>query len=111
METLVLQGFEFRNLKYSRDNESEADRMGLIFAAMAGYNPQVAISFWKTMAMQSASKKPEFMSDHPSDEKRIAQIKKEMPEALKYYKPQIFYSTSSKTVKSGKAKSVLKRNQ
>lgn len=41
------QYFSFRNLKYSRDNETEADYMGLIFAAMAGYDPQQAIPFWK----------------------------------------------------------------
>ncbi len=72
-------------LPYSRKNESEADRMGLIFAAMAGYNPQVATSFWSRMASIGTST-PEFFSDHPSDATRIAQIKKEMPEALKYYK-------------------------
>ena len=81
-------GFNFANLKYSRDNESEADHLGLIFAAMAGYDPQVAISFWQRMAMNSGgSQKSEFLSDHPSDEKRIAALQKEMPEALKYYTP------------------------
>ena len=81
-------GFNFANLKYSRDNESEADHLGLIFAAMAGYDPQVAISFWQRMAMNSGgSQKSEFLSDHPSDEKRIAALQKEMPEALKYYNP------------------------
>lgn len=72
-------------LPYSRKNESEADHMGLIFAAMAGYNPEVAVSFWTRMASIGSST-PEFFSDHPSDVTRIAQIKKEIPEALKYYK-------------------------
>lgn len=72
-------------LPYSRKNESEADHMGLIFAAMAGYNPEVAVSFWTRMASIGNST-PEFFSDHPSDATRIAQIKKEIPEALKYYK-------------------------
>ena len=82
------QGFNFANLKYSRDNESEADHLGLIFAAMAGYDPQVAIPFWQRMAQLSGGqKKSELLSDHPSDEKRIAALRKEMPEALKYYNP------------------------
>lgn len=79
-------------LPYSRKNESEADRMGLIFAAMAGYNPEVASSFWSRMAA-AGSAVPEFFSDHPSDATRIAQIKKEMPEALKYYKGKSATST------------------
>ena len=81
-------GFNFANLKYSRDNETEADRLGLIFAAMAGYDPQLAIPFWQRMAQQGSSSKSEIFSDHPSDEKRIAELQKRMPEALKYYKPQ-----------------------
>ena len=86
---LAQQGFNFANLKYSRDNESEADHLGLIFAAMAGYDPQAAIPFWQRMSQLSGgNKKSEFLSDHPSDEKRIAALQKEMPEALKYYNPQ-----------------------
>lgn len=80
-------GSKFRTLHYSRQNESEADYMGLVFAAMAGYDPQVAVSFWQRMASSSQSNTPAFLSDHPSDAKRIADIQKEMPEALKYYKP------------------------
>ena len=81
-------GFNFAHLKYSRDNETEADRLGLIFAAMAGYDPQLAIPFWQRMAQQSGgSTKSEIFSDHPSDEKRIAELQKRMPEALKYYVP------------------------
>ncbi|MBP5630641.1 MAG: M48 family metallopeptidase, partial [Bacteroidaceae bacterium] len=65
-------GFNFANLKYSRDNETEADRLGLIFAAMAGYDPQLAIPFWQRMAQQSGgSTRSELFSDHPSDEKRL----------------------------------------
>ena len=90
-------GFNFANLKYSRDNESEADHLGLIFAAMAGYDPQVAISFWQRMDMNSGgSQKSEFLSDHPSDEKRIAALQKEMPEALKYYNPPTPAPTAKK---------------
>ena len=64
--------FSFRNLKYSRDNETEADYMGLIFAAMAGYDPQQAIPFWKRMSQGNSSNQNDIFSDHPSDAKRIA---------------------------------------
>ncbi len=75
-------------LKYSRSHESEADKMGVIFAAMAGYNPEVAISFWeRMMASSKGQKPPELLSTHPSDEKRIKDLKAFMPEAKKYYKP------------------------
>lgn len=74
-------------LPYSRKNESEADHLGLVFAAMAGYNPQAAVSFWQRMASSGSQKVPEFMSTHPSDASRISNIQKLMPEAMKYYKP------------------------
>jgi predicted Zn-dependent protease len=60
--------------------------MGLIFAAMAGYDPQVAISFWQRMAASSTNQQSEFFSDHPSDETRIKNIQTWMPDALKVYK-------------------------
>ncbi len=74
-------------LPNSRGQESEADKFGLIFAAMAGYNPQEAIAFWTRMSQAGGAKQPEFLSTHPSDDRRIADLQKEMPEALKYYKP------------------------
>ena len=86
VQTVAALNFNFGNLKYSRDHESEADHMGLIFAAMAGYDPQVAISFWQRMAASSTNQTAEFLSDHPSDATRIKQIQGWMPEALKYYK-------------------------
>jgi predicted Zn-dependent protease len=70
---------------FSRKQESEADHMGLIFAAIAGYDPNVATSFWERMAAQGSGSGGLF-SDHPSDEKRISDIQKWMPEALRYYK-------------------------
>lgn len=70
---------------FSRKQESEADHMGLVFAAMAGYDPRVAIDFWERMATQGSGSSSLF-SDHPSDEKRIKDIKEWMPEAMKYYK-------------------------
>lgn len=78
------QYFSFRNLKYSRENELEADHMGLIFAAMAGYNPDVAVSFWKRMSNGNGNTN-DFLSTHPSDAKRIAAIQRELPEAERYY--------------------------
>lgn len=89
------QYFSFRNLKYSRDNETEADYMGLIFAAMAGYDPQQAIPFWKRMQQGSSSNQSDIFSDHPSDAKRIAALEKAMPTALKYYHPQTTTTTST----------------
>jgi len=76
-------------LPNSRKQEYEADHYGLIFAAIAGYNPQEAVSFWQRMAAASAGaqKPPVFLSTHPADDARIAQIQKYMPEALSYYKP------------------------
>ena len=72
-------------LPFSRQHEYEADYMGLIFMAMAGYDPNESIAFWERMAKQSGSKPPEFLSTHPVDENRIAKIKEKMPEAMVYY--------------------------
>lgn len=72
-------------LPYSRKHEYEADELGLIFLAMAGYDPNEAISFWERMAAKG-SNTVEFMSTHPSDVNRIAKLKQMIPEAMKYYK-------------------------
>lgn len=75
-------------LPFSRKHELEADRYGLIWTAMAGYNPQEAIGLWERMEQASQGQKPpEFLSTHPSEGRRIDQIKKYLPEALQYYKP------------------------
>ena len=76
-------------LSWSRSQELEADRLGLTFMAMAGYNPELAVSFWQRMAQssQGTQKPPEFLSTHPSDATRIAQIQKYLPEARRFYKP------------------------
>ncbi|MFM9986653.1 MAG: M48 family metallopeptidase [Flavobacteriales bacterium] len=74
-------------LGYSRNHETEADKLGLVFMAMAGYDPQSAIGFWERMAQSGGQKPPEILSTHPSDETRIATLKEFMPEAMKYYTP------------------------
>jgi predicted Zn-dependent protease len=82
-------GTQLGVLKYSRVQESEADHLGLVFMAMAGYNPQEAISFWQRMAAQKkGTQTPEFLSTHPADETRIQNLKDLLPEAMKYYKKQ-----------------------
>ena len=73
-------------LPFSRLHEGEADKLGLIFMAIAGYNPNVAVSFWQRMAKNKGANVPEFLSTHPSDKTRIEKLKEFMPEALKYYK-------------------------
>ncbi len=72
-------------LPYGRKQEYEADHYGLIFAAMAGYNPEEAVPFWTRMAAMGGSKQPIFLSDHPADADRITKLKEVMPTALKYY--------------------------
>lgn len=75
-------------LPNSRNQEFEADRYGLMFAAMSGYNPREAIPFWTRMANASQGNKPPvFLSSHPADEDRINKLQSYMDEALKYYKP------------------------
>lgn len=76
-------------LPNSRKQEYEADHYGLIFAAMAGYNPREAIPFWQRMAAlkEGAAQQPEWLSTHPVDEKRIQALQGYMNEALQYYKP------------------------
>jgi predicted Zn-dependent protease len=77
-------------LPFSRKHELEADRFGLIFAAMAGYDPREAAPFWERMSkMSTGQKPPEIMSTHPSDETRIAKVKEYAQEAMKYYKPAV----------------------
>ena len=74
-------------LPNNRKQELEADKFGLFFTAMAGYNPQEAIPLWERMMHAGGNKPPEFLSTHPSDQSRIDKLKQLMPEALKYYKP------------------------
>ncbi len=73
-------------LPYNRVQESEADHLGLIFMAMAGYDPNGSVEFWQRMSQNAGTAPPEFLSTHPSDKNRIQKIKSEIPEAMKYYK-------------------------
>lgn len=72
-------------LPYSRSHELEADHIGLILMARAGYDPRTAVPFWQRMSNLGDERPPEFLSTHPAPEKRIQDIKNELPEALKYY--------------------------
>jgi predicted Zn-dependent protease len=75
-------------LPFSRLHESEADRLGLIFMAMAGYDPHEAVAFWERMAAQSTGNAPpELLSTHPANATRIQDLKSLIPEAMEYYKP------------------------
>ncbi len=89
---MLLQSFgigtQLGILAYSRNHESEADKMGLVFMAMAGYDPRGAPEFWTRMAAQGGQKPPEFLSTHPNDERRVRDLEAYMPEAMKFYKPQ-----------------------
>jgi predicted Zn-dependent protease len=73
-------------LPYSRVHESEADRIGLILMAKAGYDPREAVPFWQRMNEKGGSKTPEFLSTHPAPETRIKDIQTHIPEAMKYYR-------------------------
>ena len=84
---------------YSRSQESEADRLGLIFAAMAGYDPNVAVNFWQRMASATGNNYS-ILSDHPSDQSRIKNIQGWLPEALQYYKPATTTKSATTTKRS-----------
>lgn len=77
-------GTQLGTLKYSRTHESEADKLGLVFMAMAGYDPGYAVDFWQRMAEQGGARPPEFLSTHPDPETRIQDIKDYLPEARSY---------------------------
>ena len=73
-------------LPYSRKHESEADRIGLILMAKAGYDPNQAVAFWERMSQSGGQAPPEFLSTHPANATRIADLKKHLPEAMTHYR-------------------------
>ena len=80
-------GAQVGMLKFSRQHESEADRIGLVFMAMAGYDPHEAPRFWERMSsMSGGSEPPEWLSTHPSHGSRVKELNEAIPEAMKYYK-------------------------
>lgn len=79
-------GSALGTLAYSRQHEYEADKLGMVFMASAGYDPSEAIDFWERMSKVTGSNLPQFLSTHPSDEKRINACKEFLPKALIYYK-------------------------
>jgi predicted Zn-dependent protease len=75
-------------LPFSRTQETEADHLGLVFMAIAGYNPEAALRFWeRMMAEKEGGSTPEWLRTHPTDQQRIANIRQVLPEAKKYYVP------------------------
>ena len=89
---------------FSRKQESEADHIGLIFAAMAGYNPEVAVTFWQRMSSATGGGSNSLFADHPSDATRIEQIQGWLPEAKKYYNPPKTTTKKTTTKKSSTKK-------
>ncbi|SFN87651.1 Peptidase family M48 [Algoriphagus ornithinivorans] len=90
MQQIFLQsvgiGSQLGMLKFSRKHELEADELGLIFMAMAGYDPREAPVFWERMAAAGGEAPPEFLSTHPGPDRRIERLNANMPKALEYYK-------------------------
>jgi predicted Zn-dependent protease len=81
-------GGQAASLRFSRSQESEADHIGLVYMARAGYDPHQALAFWKRMQRASRGKEPpEFASDHPSDQHRVGRIAEWLPEAERAYTP------------------------
>jgi len=88
VRALLGVGGDAASLPFSRSQESEADHIGLVYMARAGYNPREAVAFWKRMLRASREKQPpEFLSDHPSDKRRVEQIREWLPEAERAYTP------------------------
>ena len=104
-------GAKGASAKYSRNHESEADHLGIIFAAMAGYDPQAAVAFWQRMSASTGGGSTSWLSTHPSDATRIKQIQGWMPEALKYYKPQTVTTTTTKSTKKTTKKTTTKKKK
>ena len=75
-------------LPFSRFHESEADKLGLVYMALAGYQPSAAVSFWQRFAAEPGARMPEFLSTHPSDQTRIRELRQQVPAAEKFLPPE-----------------------
>ena len=104
-------GGQFFTAGFSRKQESEADHLGLIFAAMAGYDPQVAVTFWQRMSQATGGGSSSLLSDHPSDADRIKDLQGWMSEAMTYYKPATPTPTTTTTNKKMKTVKVSKKKK
>jgi predicted Zn-dependent protease len=88
IRALLGVGTAAASLPFSRSQESEADHIGLVYMARAGFDPRQALAFWKRMLRAQRGKQPpEFASDHPSDEHRVEQVRGWLPEAERAYRP------------------------
>lgn len=87
-------------MPYARKQELEADEIGVIIMAIAGYNPQVAIPFWQRMSQAGGANVPEFMSTHPTDSKRIERLQEILPKALEYYKGSGVQNQTTEPIKT-----------
>lgn len=92
-------GSQLGTLAYSRTHEYEADKLGMVFMAMAGYDPTNAISFWQRMSQKGGQQPPEFLSTHPNDENRIKALQEFLPKAQEYYRGEGGSSKSGGTIK------------
>ena len=84
-QTLTNYGAQLLTLEFSREDESEADLVGMELAARAGYNPRAGVSLWQKMAAASKGAPPQFLSTHPSGTTRIAEIEANLPKVLPLY--------------------------
>jgi len=96
---------------FSRKHENEADHIGLIFAAMAGYDPAVAVDFWQRMSAATGGGSNSLLSDHPSDATRIKNIQGWLPEAQKYYVKPAAATTKTKTNQKTSSKKTTTKNK
>ena len=79
-------GYQVGSFSFSRKDELSADKAGLILMAMAGYDPNEAVSFWERMSQGKEGGAPEWLRTHPSDARRISQLQALVPEVMQYYK-------------------------
>jgi len=84
-DAVAMQGANLINLKFSREDESEADLVGMELAARAGYNPRAGVSLWQKMSAANKGAPPQWMSTHPSGSTRIKDIEANLPKVERFY--------------------------